>query len=77
MILNFIISASFFHFYFQIDQTALGLEREFLIKGINEKFVKAYFDFMVDNAVIFGASKEQAEKELKKSLEFEMKLANV
>lgn len=32
---------------------------------------------MVDNAVIFGADRETAEKELKESLEFEMKLANV
>ena len=32
---------------------------------------------MVDMAVIFGAKKERAEEELKQSLEFEMKLANV
>lgn len=32
---------------------------------------------MVDIAVIFGAERERATKELKDSLEFEMKLANV
>lgn len=32
---------------------------------------------MVDNAVIFGANKERAEQELKESLEFEAKLAEV
>lgn len=32
---------------------------------------------MVDIAVIFGADKESAKKELSESLEFEMKLANV
>ena len=32
---------------------------------------------MVDIAVILGADKARAKKELKESLEFEMKLANV
>lgn len=32
---------------------------------------------MVDIAVMFGASKERAEKELKESLQFEINLANV
>lgn len=47
------------------------------MKGFDEKFVKAYFTFMVDNAVILGANQEQAENELKEALEFETKLANV
>lgn len=62
---------------FQIDQTSLELSREFLIKGIEEKFVKAYYEFMVDNAVLFGADKEQAEKEFLDVLDLEIKLANV
>lgn len=48
-----------------------------MIKGLDEKFVKAYHNFMVENAVIFGANQTVAEEELKDSLEFEMKLANV
>ena len=32
---------------------------------------------MVDIAVLIGADKTRAQKELKESLEFEMKLANV
>lgn len=48
-----------------------------MIKGLDEKFVKAYLDFMVDNAVIFGANQTKAEGELKDALEFEIKLANV
>lgn len=55
----------------------MGLRREFLIKGFNEKLVKAYYDYMVDIAVIFGADREKAKTELRESLEFEMKLANV
>ncbi|KAF2887463.1 hypothetical protein ILUMI_18710 [Ignelater luminosus] len=60
-----------------LDQGALGLRREFLIKGLDDKLVKAYYDYMVDIAVIFGADKNRAETELKESLEFEMKLANI
>lgn len=48
-----------------------------MVKGIDEKAVKAYYNFMVDNAVIFGADKTRAEKEMRDALEFEMKLANV
>lgn len=62
---------------FQLDQASLGLRREFLTKGFDEKLVKAYYDYMVDIAVLFGAERERATKELKDSLEFEMKLANV
>lgn len=44
---------------------------------MNEKIVTAYYKYMVDIAVIFGAQRETAMKELKESLEFEMALANV
>ncbi|GJQ69914.1 Nep2 [Trypoxylus dichotomus] len=60
-----------------LDQASLGLRREFLIKGLEDKLVKAYYDYMVDIAVIFGADKERAKKDLSESLEFEMKLANI
>ncbi|XP_022914109.1 neprilysin-2 isoform X2 [Onthophagus taurus] len=60
-----------------LDQASLGLRREFLIKGVEDKLVKAYYDYMVDIAVIFGANKTNAEKELKESLDFEIKLANI
>lgn len=55
----------------------MGLRREFLIKGLDDKLVKAYYDYMIDIAVIFGAERARAEKELGESLRFEMKLANV
>lgn len=60
-----------------MDQAALGLRREFLIKGIEDKLVKAYYDYMVDIAVLFGAKRETAATELKESLTFEIALANV
>lgn len=61
----------------QLDQSSIGLSREYLIKGFNETLVSAYYDYMVDMAVLFGADKEQAKKEMLESLQFEMALANV
>lgn len=64
-------------FSLQLDQAALGLSREYLSKGFDDKIVQAYYSYMVDIAVILGANKTDAKTELKESLEFEMKLANV
>ncbi|XP_011257048.1 neprilysin-2 isoform X1 [Camponotus floridanus] len=60
-----------------LDQAALGLSREYLSKGFDEKIVQAYYKYMVDIAVILGANPDRAQKELKESLEFEIKLANI
>lgn len=66
-----------FVYLLQIDQAALGLSREYLSKGFEDKIVKSYYEYMVDMAVIYGANRKRAERELMESLEFEMKLANV
>lgn len=55
----------------------MDLSHENLINGLEDYTVKAYFKYMVDIAVIFGADKKTAEEELKKSLQFEMDLVNV
>jgi membrane metallo-endopeptidase-like protein 1 len=60
-----------------LDQASLGLRREFLTKGFSDKLVNAYYEYMVDIAVLFGADKERAASELKESLSFEIKLANI
>lgn len=60
-----------------MDQSALALSREYLVKGFNETLVSAYYDYMVDISVLFGANKEQAKEQLLQSLEFEIALANV
>ncbi|XP_011866367.1 PREDICTED: membrane metallo-endopeptidase-like 1 isoform X1 [Vollenhovia emeryi] len=60
-----------------LDQAALGLSREYLSKGFNDKIVQAYYKYMVDIAVILGANPSRAQAELKESLEFEIKLANI
>lgn len=62
----------------QIDQPTLGVSREFLINGTNHKITKAYFNYMVDIAVLLGAKPiEAVRKELNQSLHFEISLANV
>ncbi|XP_023343178.1 neprilysin-2 isoform X2 [Eurytemora carolleeae] len=60
-----------------VVQPNLGLSREYMINGVNNKEVKAYFRYMVDLAVYLGATKEIAEEELKESLLFEIKLAEI
>jgi len=47
------------------------------VKGFNETLVTAYYKYMVDIAVLFGANRDLAKTELLLSLEFEMALANV
>lgn len=63
--------------FVQLDQASLSLSREYLVKGMEEKLVAALYSYMVDIAVLFGADRDRAQKELKESLEFEIKLANV
>lgn len=47
------------------------------MKGLDEKIVAAYYRYMVDIAVLFGADRNRATKELRESLDFEINLANV
>ncbi|KAI5630642.1 VLP3p-1 [Venturia canescens] len=63
--------------FIDLDQASLGLPREYLSMGFEDKIVAAYYSYMVDVAVILGAPRDRAEKELKESLRFEMKLANI
>lgn len=60
-----------------MDQSAIGLSREYLVKGLEDKIVSAYYDYMVDLAVIYGADRTRAKSELMDSLNFEIALANV
>lgn len=61
----------------QLDQASLGLSREYLNRGFKDKLVQAYYEYMVDIASLLGADRARAEVELKDSLQFEIKLANV
>lgn len=55
----------------------MGLSREYLIKGLGDKDVKAYLDYQVGLATLLGADKDSATKQQTEALEFEIKLANV
>ena len=61
----------------KLDQPSLGMSRENLIKGFEDKDVLAYYQYMIDAAVLLGANETNAIKQLKRSLMFEMALANL
>ncbi|XP_049945688.1 neprilysin-2 isoform X2 [Schistocerca serialis cubense] len=65
------------HRSINLDQASLGLSREFLVKGPSDKLVDAYYQYQVDLAVLLGADRARAERELRQSLEFEITLANI
>lgn len=75
--LDYFLYFSILRCLFQLDQASLGLSREYLNRGFSDKLVLAYYDYMVDIAALLGADRARAEVELKDSLQFEMKLANV
>ncbi|CAB3250166.1 unnamed protein product [Arctia plantaginis] len=62
---------------YSLDQASLGLSREYLNRGFSDKLVQAYYEYMVDIATLLGADRARAKVDLKNSLEFEMKLANI
>ena len=82
-------SVLYFHFYVgyatdpknserritEVDQFSPGLSREYLIKGFDDKDVQAYFKLMINMAVMLGADKDAAEKEMEDALKLELKLA--
>ncbi|XP_050738565.1 neprilysin-2-like isoform X4 [Eriocheir sinensis] len=60
-----------------IDQPPLGMpSRKYLLKGFNNSDVQAYYNYQINMAVLLGADRARAERELKESLEFEIQIAN-
>lgn len=74
---NLTVSLSLCIYSIQINRSQFGLSRKFLLQGMEHAFVKAYYEFMVDAAVIFGAHRSNAEIEFLDVLQFEMELAKV
>jgi len=60
-----------------LDQATLGMSREYMVKGFEDKDIQHYYKFMIETAVYLGATKEKAEEELRKSLDFEFALAHI
>ena len=59
----------------ELDQPSLGMSREYLIKGFDDKDVQHYYTYMVDAAKLFGADDATAKKEMKDALLFEIAIA--
>lgn len=65
-------------FIIDLDQSSLGLpERTYYMKGLNDSTVRAYYNLMVDSAVMLGADRQQARTQLMDVLNFETSLARV
>ena len=60
-----------------MDQASTGLEREYLSKGLDSPIVKGYYKLLVGLAKYYGATMNQAEKELVDVVKFEIDLAKV
>ena len=61
----------------KLDQPSLGMSREYLINGFDDKEVQYYYNYMVNSAILMGAEKNKAKEEMKEVLLFEIKLANI
>ena len=61
----------------QLDQATLGISREYLLKGLDDKDVKAYLDYQIALATLLGAHKDKATKEQTLTVEFEIELGKV
>ena len=59
-----------------LDQADLGMSREYLIQGFDDKDVQFYYRFMLETAILFGAKPDRAKEEMKEALLFEIELAN-
>ena len=66
------------HYVFQIDQPNLGLpSRDYYLHAESQRDLQVYFEYMTDVAMIMGANKSEAEKQLHDVIELEIQLANV
>ncbi|XP_046663447.1 neprilysin-2-like isoform X2 [Homalodisca vitripennis] len=60
-----------------IDQPSLGLDSELLVNGLSEPTVAAYYKFMVNIAVLFGASRIHVTGDIADCLSLEMDIARI
>ncbi|KAI1296514.1 Membrane metallo-endopeptidase-like 1 [Halotydeus destructor] len=60
-----------------LDQASLGMpDRSYLLRGLNDSAVAGYYKLMVESAVILGADRQTAERDMLEALQFETILAN-
>jgi len=62
----------------ELDQSSLGLpDRSYYFKGMNDTTVAAYYNMMVDSAIMLGATRQEARRQMSEALEFETSLARI
>ena len=61
----------------EINQPNLGLSREYLVKGLEDKDVKAYLKYMTDMSLLLGAPEDVARKDMKDVLDLEIEVAKI
>ncbi|KAJ8664447.1 hypothetical protein QAD02_006109 [Eretmocerus hayati] len=60
-----------------MDEAVLEIPPGVLVKGLRSKGIKAYFDFMVNIASLFGVDRKQGRSQLIDTLHFEIELAKI
>lgn len=63
--------------FVQIDQPFIVSFDKLMRKGLSEKVVRAYYEYMVQIAEAFGAEKEAAEREMKEVINLDIMLTKV
>ncbi|XP_055352436.1 membrane metallo-endopeptidase-like 1 isoform X2 [Paramacrobiotus metropolitanus] len=59
-----------------IDQPGVGMpSTEYMLRGEDDRYVKAYYTFMVETAVLLGADRSVAERDFSDVLHFEIAIA--
>lgn len=74
---KWLITDSFYKSKLQIGAAKLGLPRDVLLQGLEDKNLKTYHRRMVNVSTLFGANQSAAERDHLQVLQFEMQLANV
>uniref|UniRef100_A0A6G1S6H5 Membrane metallo-endopeptidase-like 1 n=1 Tax=Aceria tosichella TaxID=561515 RepID=A0A6G1S6H5_9ACAR len=65
------------HYIIELDEVTLGMSSHGdPLQGINDPIVAAYYNLMVDSAVMLGANRLEAESQMMDALSFEILLAN-
>lgn len=62
----------------ELDQSSLGLpDRSYYFKGLNDTTVMAYYNLMIEAAVMLGAQRHEARQQMREALDFETSLARI
>ena len=60
-----------------LDELWLGLSRDYLVKGLQDRDVQDYYNQMVSMAVLLGAEEDTAKQEMEEALKVEIQMAEL